>query len=179
MTYYVDSDVVGPRWPQKRQILGESFKVTRILQYLFHIFRGYPGFSTAVDDRRPDNPPPYEISGESGESYESAASVTLTCACGTSLRAENAQFSDVGHVPSLERHPASLEAQPDETSFSSDNVRHLPRDHVASNITLPRGGFYPRTIIKPSPPPYDFVVVNSAGNISYLYDSPPPYGDFV
>ena len=140
---------------------------------------GYPGFNTAVDDRRPDNPPPYEISGESGESYESAASVTLTCACGTSLRAENAQFSDAGHVPSLERHPASLEAQPDETSFSSDNVRHLPRDHVASNLTLPRGGFYPRTIIKPSPPPYDFVVVNSAGNISYLYDSPPPYGDSV
>ena len=29
---------------------------------------GYPGFNTAVDDRRPDNPPPYDIS----ESYESA-----------------------------------------------------------------------------------------------------------
>lgn len=138
---------------------------------------GYPGFNTAVDDRRPDNPPPYEISGESRES--TASSATLTCTCGTCLRAENAPFSDAGRVPSFERHPTSMEAQPDEMSFSSDNFQQLPREHVASNITFPRGGFYPRTIIKPSPPPYDFVVVNSAGNISYLYDSPPPYGDFV
>lgn len=136
---------------------------------------GYPGFNTAVDDRRPDNPPPYDIS----ESYESAARVTLSCTCGTSLRTENAQSSDAGCMPSFERQSASLEGQPDETSFRSDNVRQLPCQHVASNATLVCAGFYPRTIIKPSPPPYDFVVVNSAGSISYLCDSPPPYGDFV
>ena len=136
---------------------------------------GYPGFNSAMDDRRPDYPPPYEI----GSSFESAASAT--CTCGTSLRTENAQASDAGRMPSFERHPASLEEQPDETSFSSDNVRQLPCEHVASNITLVLGGtgFCPRTIIKPPPPPYDFVVVNSAGSISYLCDSPPPYGDFV
>ena len=136
---------------------------------------GYPGFNTAVDDRRPDNPPPYEIS----ESYESAASATLSCSCGTFLRTENAQSSDAGRVASFERQPASLRAQPDGTSFSSDDVRQLPCEHVASNITLTRAGFYPRTVIRPAPPPYDFVVVNSAGSISYLCDSPPPYGDFV
>ena len=136
---------------------------------------GYPGFNAAVDDRRPDNPPPYAIS----ESYESTASDTLSCTCGTSLRTENAQSSGAGRVPSFERQPASLEAQPDERSFNSDNVRQLPCQHVVSNTTLARTGFYPRTIIKPSPPPYDFVIVNSFGNISYLLDSPPPYGDFV
>ena len=136
---------------------------------------GYPGFNTAVEDRRPDNPPPYEIS----ESYESAASATLNCTCGTALRTENAQSSDASRVPSCERQPGSLEAQPDELPFRSENVRQLPCEHVASNITLARVGFYPRTIIKPSPPPYDFVLVNSTGSISDLCDSPPPYGEFV
>ena len=136
---------------------------------------GYPGLNTAVDDTLPDIPPPYEIS----ESYESTASATLTSSCGEFLGTENTQSSDAGCVPSFERQPASLGAQPDETSLSSDNFRQLPCEHIASNITLTRAGFYPRTVIRPAPPPYDFVVVNSAGNISYLCDLPPPYGDLV
>ena len=158
--------------PNSGRIIQSDTDFTLSIPYL----PGYPGFNTAVENRRPDNPPPYEIS----ESSESAPSATLSCTCGTSaLRTEIAQSSDAGRVPSCEIQPASLEAQLGETSFRSDNVRQLPREHVASNITLSRVGFYPRTIIKPSPPPYDFVVVNSAGSISYLCDSPPPYGDFV
>lgn len=163
---------MAPEAANSRRIIQGDSDFTLSIPYL----PGYPGFNSAVEDRRPDNPPPYEIC----ESYESAASPTSSCTCGTSLRTgTDAQSSDAGCAPSCGRQSTSLEAQPDETSCRSDNVRQPPCEHVASNITLASAAFYPRTVNKPSPPPYDFVVVNREGSISYLCDSPPPYGDFV
>ncbi|XP_078367624.1 uncharacterized protein LOC144651536 [Oculina patagonica] len=152
------------------QLSQEDSDFTLSLPYL----PGYPGFCTAGENTRPANPPPYAIC----ESDEFAARPTLSCTCGASLRTENAQTSDASCVTSYSRHTVSLEAaQPDE-SPSGPDLRELPHEHVAPSTTPASGSLEP-TAHKPAPPPYDFVLVNSEGRLSWLCDSPPPYADFV
>ena len=153
------------------QISQEDSDFTLSIPYL----PGYPGFCTAREDTRPNNPPPYAVC----ESDESAARPVLSCTCGASLRTEHVQMSDASCVPSYSRQMGSLEAaQSDETSSRSGNLRELPHEHVVPSITNASGSLEP-TAHKPSPPPYDFVLVNSEGRMSWLCDSPPPYADFV
>lgn len=152
------------------QLSQEDSDFTLSLPYL----PGYPGFCTAGENTRSANPPPYAIC----ETDESAARTISVCACGASLRTENAQMSDASCLSSYSRHTVSLEAvQPDETPSGPDNLREMP-EHVAPSTTPASGSLEP-TAYKPAPPPYDFVLVNSEGRISWSCDSPPPYADFV
>lgn len=132
---------------------------------------GYPGFYSAGEGARPDNPPPYVIC----ESGESAAIPISECTCEATLRTENAQMSDAIFVSSCGRQSAA--EQRDGTFSRSGNSRELTHENVTPSTARERleTGNH-----KPAPPPYDLFLVYNEGRISWSsFDSPPPYGDFV
>lgn len=126
----------------------------------FPYLPGYPGFSTAVVD----NPPSYAIC--SGEPF--VASPDISCSCGDSYACV-----DNGRLESSNNTDRIPEA----------TCTTLPQDHGPSNFGPEVVGTEQRTL-KPSPPPYDFVVVTmvttfDTSRLSWLRDSPPPYAEFV
>lgn len=128
----------------------------------------YPGFSTTAVDTCADNPPPYAIC--SGEPYTTSSDIS--CSCGESYACLDNRRLESSH---------STDRIPEATCTTLSVTENLPRDHEPSSFVLDQvAGREPRTL-KPSPPPYDFVVVTTfdASRLSWLRDSPPPYAEFV
>lgn len=147
----------------------------------FPYLPGYTGLSSAVVDRRPDNPPPYAIFEGCDVSEESyTARSVISCSSGPSSGTENTDVSDrrCESPCSIDRTSEATETIQTFSRTDHDNLHDVPR--VSPNVALACAGIENGNQ-KPSPPPYDFVVVNTCdrSRLSWIRDSPPPYAEFA
>jgi len=157
---------IAPQSSHPRQIVQEASDAVLPIPFL----PGYPGFSTAGVQMQSDNPPPYAISPGFESPDDSVDGSSLTCSCWTTFnRTENAQAC---FENPLDRHAMTSDASHNVISSRTQNLSDMAVVLVTPT-SLEHG------TLNPPPPPYDFETTDSVDTISWLYDTPPPYEDFV
>lgn len=151
----------------------QSFQENADFQLAIPFLPGYPGFRTGGDEIRPDSPPPYVISQGSESPDDPVAGPIISCTCETTVNVnENEQFFVSDCENACDNHPITLETSHGEASSRTESLGE------AAIALVPPTGIEHGTL-NPPPPPYDFETTDSEDRISWLYDTPPPYGDFV
>ena len=121
---------------------------------------GYPGFCSGGEETRCYSPPPY-VNSPYGDD-----SPTITC-----INESEPEGNDSIRDNPTARYPTTSETPRCDTNII-ENLRQ------AALVLVTPTGIEHRTL-DPPPPPYDFASADREDRISWLYDTPPPYGDFV
>lgn len=124
---------------------------------------GYPGFCSGGEETRCNSPPPYV---NSPHVVDLVARPTITC-----INENESQGVVSMRDNPTDRYSTTSETPRCETSIT-ENLRQ------AALVLVTPTGIEHRTL-NPPPPPYDFASADREDRISWLYDTPPPYGDFV